>query len=241
MRGRTVVPALATIALTVALTSGCGGSSGSAQVAQLATTPSTTTEPGGTTPTATTPGLPVCGSRVHGLSASNGFQIADPTLLGGAGRQRTCSGQLRADRNNPKFKKARRQVPFDARRHPGRSSVPRSRSSSRMTALKFAQCMRKNGVDVPDPDFSQGGGAGGGLFGGSGMTRNDPKVQKATQTCQKVFTERRPRRRPLRRRRRRVHRPAAGLVSSPRPPPRHRHEAVSDGTWRADLLGRSRG
>ncbi len=188
MRGRTVVPALATIALTVALTSGCGGSSGSAQVAQLATTPSTTTEPGGTTPTATTQDFQSAVLAYTGCLRSHGFQIADPDFSGGAGSGRGLFGQLRADRNNPKFKKADAQCrSLLAASRPQISTARRQQFQD--AALKFAQCMRKNGVDVPDPNFSQGGGAGGGgLFGGSGLNRNDPKVQKATQVCRKVFT-----------------------------------------------------
>lgn len=68
-------------------------------------------------------------------------------------------------------------------------------------ALEFAQCMRDNGVDVPDPDFSQApdpgsadagstdpggqGGPGGGPFGE--LDQDDPEVQAALDECQQVF------------------------------------------------------
>ena len=53
-------------------------------------------------------------------------------------------------------------------------------------ALKFAQCMRGQGVNVADPDFSKAG-TGGGLFGG--IDRDDPKVAAAVQACQHVFAD----------------------------------------------------
>lgn len=47
--------------------------------------------------------------------------------------------------------------------------------------LKLAQCMRGRGVDVPDPDFSGGGGHG--SFGSS-IDRSDPTAQEALRACQ---------------------------------------------------------
>jgi hypothetical protein len=60
-------------------------------------------------------------------------------------------------------------------------------------ALKFAQCMREHGVDMPDPTFSGGGvqmrvggppqsGSSGRAFG-----PNDPTFKKAQQACRKYF------------------------------------------------------
>jgi hypothetical protein len=57
------------------------------------------------------------------------------------------------------------------------------------TLLEFAQCMRDEGADMDDPDFSnfgqpgEGGGpaAGGGPFGA--LDRDDPAVQAATDVC----------------------------------------------------------
>jgi hypothetical protein len=52
-------------------------------------------------------------------------------------------------------------------------------------ALEFAQCMRDEGVDVPDPDFSGGAGpgiGGGGPFGD--LDLDDPKVSAAFEKCQ---------------------------------------------------------
>ena len=61
------------------------------------------------------------------------------------------------------------------------------------TMLEFAICMRENGVDMPDPDFSnlglgEGGGedSSGGIFGGA-IDLDDPEVEAALETCRDVF------------------------------------------------------
>ena len=61
-----------------------------------------------------------------------------------------------------------------------------SRADMRQAALKYAQCMRKHGIDMPDPQFSKGGMSM--RIGGPGAD----KVPKATmdaaqQACQKIL------------------------------------------------------
>jgi hypothetical protein len=58
------------------------------------------------------------------------------------------------------------------------------------TALKFAECMRGQGLDVPDPDFSAGAprAGGGGPFGRQ-LDRDDPKVAAALEVCQQIFAD----------------------------------------------------
>ena len=67
--------------------------------------------------------------------------------------------------------------------------TPQQRAQLQDNLLKLAQCMRANGVNMPDPNFSQAPDTGGSrreFFGG--INRNDPKVQQALQTCRtKVF------------------------------------------------------
>jgi hypothetical protein len=67
--------------------------------------------------------------------------------------------------------------------------TPQQRAQLQDNLVKLAQCMRSNGVDMPDPNFSDNPGTGGGrreFFGG--INRNDPKVKQALQTCRtKVF------------------------------------------------------
>jgi hypothetical protein len=61
------------------------------------------------------------------------------------------------------------------------------------TMLQYAQCMRDNGYDMPDPDFSSfgpgsdnGGQGGGGPFGS--IDRNDPDFQTAQAACQGILS-----------------------------------------------------
>ena len=58
--------------------------------------------------------------------------------------------------------------------------------------LAFAQCMRDNGVDMPDPEFSEDGGVT--IFGGPGdegraieIDPSDPTFQEAQEACNEIF------------------------------------------------------
>jgi hypothetical protein len=57
--------------------------------------------------------------------------------------------------------------------------------------FEYAQCMRDNGYDMPDPDFSatmvpgSGGGPGGGVFGS--LDRDDPAFQEAQAACEEYL------------------------------------------------------
>ena len=56
-------------------------------------------------------------------------------------------------------------------------------------ALKFAQCMRENGVDMPDPQTDENGRVvivGGGP-GEAGKAMEDPDFQKADAACRKFL------------------------------------------------------
>ena len=56
------------------------------------------------------------------------------------------------------------------------------------TFLEFATCMRDNGYDMPDPDFT--GGGFGGLFElGENIDPNDPEFQAAMAQCQSIFAQ----------------------------------------------------
>ncbi len=72
----------------------------------------------------------------------------------------------------------------------GPGSIDRSEIEDNL--VEFAACMRKNGYDIPDPDFSsfgqgQGqGGGGGGPFGGD-IDPNDPSFQSALEACEDIF------------------------------------------------------
>ncbi len=52
--------------------------------------------------------------------------------------------------------------------------------------LAFAECLRDQGLDVDDPDFSEGGARGRGILGG--LDQNDPEVAAALEACGDLFT-----------------------------------------------------
>jgi hypothetical protein len=52
-------------------------------------------------------------------------------------------------------------------------------------ALKFSQCMREHGIDMPDPQRVGKGGIK--LSGGKGLNFNDPKTKSAQSACQKYM------------------------------------------------------
>ena len=51
--------------------------------------------------------------------------------------------------------------------------------------LAFAVCMRENGYDMPDPDFSDNGHSGDGPFGDA-IDTDDPDFQTAAETCEGI-------------------------------------------------------
>lgn len=57
------------------------------------------------------------------------------------------------------------------------------------TFLEFAECMREQGIDMPDPDFSGGFGPGAGGRAGilGDIDPEDPEFQAAAQECQGIF------------------------------------------------------
>ena len=52
--------------------------------------------------------------------------------------------------------------------------------------LAFAVCMRENGYDMPDPDFSGNGHSGAGPFGDA-IDTDDPAFQTAAQSCDSII------------------------------------------------------
>lgn len=59
------------------------------------------------------------------------------------------------------------------------------------TVLEYAQCMRDQGVDMPDPEFNDGGGVqfgDPGGAGGGGLDQNDPAFQEAQEACQDIIS-----------------------------------------------------
>ncbi len=65
-------------------------------------------------------------------------------------------------------------------------SAVRDTTEFQDAALVFVQCMRDEGLEVADPDFSTTSGPGGGGMLGD-LDRSDPAVTAALETCQSDF------------------------------------------------------
>lgn len=64
------------------------------------------------------------------------------------------------------------------------------------TLVEFAQCLRDEGIDAEDPDFSgfadaggQGGAGGAGALFGDDFDADDPATQAAFDACEQVLTD----------------------------------------------------
>ena len=65
---------------------------------------------------------------------------------------------------------------------------PEQQAQQQQNALKYAQCMRAHGVDVPDPQPGSGGLViRGGSGNGAKVNPDDPKFQAAQQACQSLL------------------------------------------------------
>jgi hypothetical protein len=56
----------------------------------------------------------------------------------------------------------------------------------REAALEYTECMRRNGVDMPDPTFGQGGGIN---FTTPRRGEDDPAVRRAEEACRKYLED----------------------------------------------------
>lgn len=181
------VISLAMIAMAGLVVSGCGGSDSSSGVAQIGSTSATPAPADATTTQASREDVQEAVLAFTRCLRGEGLNVPDPDFSGGGGGARILLPRGGIDPSSPKFRKAQEKCqPLIASIRPQFS--PEQREKFQEAAVKFAQCMRKNGVDVPDPDFSSGG-PGGGLFGSGRIDPSNPKVQKAMEACRSVFTD----------------------------------------------------
>jgi hypothetical protein len=170
------VACLAVVALAFGL-SACG-SSGSGSASTAAST--------GTQATQATARLNLARCfRAHGIN------VPDPSsgggTAGGGSFQRALRNYSQAQVNTAR--QACQQ--YFAQAFPRLNLSPQQRAQVQQQLVKFAQCMRSHGVNIPDPTAGGNGGpGGGGGFGFGGGFRsaqsNSPAFQAAAQACQSL-------------------------------------------------------
>ena len=118
---------------------------------------------------------------------AHGINVPDPTPGGGpAGGG--GGGIFRSLRNYPTAQvTAARQAcsQYFAQAFPQFNLTPAQRAQVQQQLVKYAQCMRSHGVNVPDPTFNGNGGFGLRRAFGS-VDRNSPAFQAANKACQSL-------------------------------------------------------
>jgi hypothetical protein len=183
-----MLTALALAAVAGLLLAACGGSD-SPQVANLGNTTAAPEGEDDTSGEETDPQEAIL--AFTRCMRENGVDVPDPDFSGDGGggpRFRARPGGGDFDPNDPDFQAAQEKCRSHLEGIQGRFD-PESREAFQDAALEFAQCMRDQGIDVPDPDFSQGPGGGGGLFGADGIDPSDPDFQAAQEECRHVFED----------------------------------------------------
>ena len=114
---------------------------------------------------------------------SHGINVPDPTT--GGGPAGGGGGLFRTLRNYSQAQvTAARQAcqQYFAQAFPQLNLSPAQRAQAQQQLVKFAQCMRSHGIDIPDPTTSSTGGFGFRRSFGS-VDRNSPAFQAANKAC----------------------------------------------------------
>ncbi|TMR22976.1 hypothetical protein ETD86_09550 [Nonomuraea turkmeniaca] len=159
-------------ALLAALSAGCGSQESGAGVASVTRGSSPPSASASATPT-TTADPQEQGRKFAQCMREHGVPMEDPDPDGGGGF--TSIGQ-NVDKNKVReaAEACRAFAPFKDRRELNPEEVEQLR--------QFAQCMRENGVDMPDPNPD-------GTLSGAGrnFNRDDPQFRKALDACGDKF------------------------------------------------------
>ena len=162
---------------SLVLLTACGGSSGptvasiggsGGGAAGASSSPS-----GSVDPEAAARGFSAC-MRTNGVPT-----FPDPTVDSNGNVQQGFGPNSGIDRSDPNVRKA-----FEACRSKllalRPNFTPEQQQQLQDALLKYAQCMRTNGYQMADPDFS---GNGGGFRSLGDINRQDPAFQKADAIC----------------------------------------------------------
>jgi hypothetical protein len=111
----------------------------------------------------------------------NGIDLPDPEPDGNGGFDFGMAG-ADVDRTSPAFREA---IQACRDKLPGGGDLNLDDPELQEQLRTFAQCMRDNGVDMPDPE--PGAGFGGGF---ADLDPNDPTVRAAVEACQDKLPQR---------------------------------------------------
>ncbi len=173
---------LAVALATVLALAACGGSSSSgAEVAKLDDTQ--IAEDGAATTAAASEDFEEATLAFTRCLREQGLEVDDPDFSGGSGG--FLGGEL--DPSDPDVEAAMEEC------RPLMEAAGPQLGGENMEALEdafleYARCMRDEGIDMPDPDFSGGGGPGGGGFF-EGLDRDDPDFQAADEVCRDLLQD----------------------------------------------------
>jgi hypothetical protein len=108
-----------------------------------------------------------------------GIDMPDPDPNGGGGGIAGFRDlDIPREELRPALEACRDQLDFG-----GQGGPPQLSPEQQEQRAEFTECMRENGIDVPDPD-PNGGGFG---LGGGDFDPNDPDFQAAIEACQDFF------------------------------------------------------
>ena len=165
-------------AAAIVLLSACGGSSGP-QVASLgggSAAAGSTASPSSSVDRETAARQFSSCMRSHGVPT-----FPDPTVDSNGTVQMGLGPNSGFDRSDPNIRKG-----FEACQQFAQALrpnfTPEQQQQLQDALLKYAQCMRTNGYQMADPDFSTAGGMGGMRALGD-INRQDPAFQKADAIC----------------------------------------------------------
>ena len=184
----TMLAAIATALLAI-VASGCGSSDSSGDgVAALDTGPAAAAQTD-TTEQQTEEDPQEAALEWARCMREHGIDVPDPEMDedGGIRVRAGRGGFRRGEGNDAEFREAQQACgsPLGNARP---QLTEAERQQMQETMLAFAQCMRKEGVDMPDPAFGEGGG----LFRvgpGRGVDPDDPDFRAAQETCQPILQE----------------------------------------------------
>ncbi len=126
---------------------------------------------------------------------SHGLNVPDPSPNGGAaggGGGGGGGGIFRGLANVPRTQvQAALQAcqQYVKQAFPAANLTPAQQAQFRQEFVKYAECMRSHGVNIPDPSTTTGTGPGGGFgFRGaiSSTVRNSPAFQSANTACRSL-------------------------------------------------------